>query len=265
MKKTLAQWRADDHSYYKEAQIPFELNDRNGHIKPAELTRLFMEIAGDDFGERGLSHSYMLAHGYYFILTRSRLHICTDVPDETRVVLRTWPYKAKSLQVFRAYEMRDEQGTLLACGASIFMIIGPDGKPIRMKDFPFLDWADAVCEEVPDYEPKGRIRAHGEVARLGTVHARFNDLDRNGHVNNARYFAYAQDMLPDNLRDCHIADCVIGYDAETKVDDDLHICCDAEALRDGVLVPDEEGWVTLYGRNSEEAPSFGCRFRFAEK
>lgn len=264
MKKTLAQWRADDYSYYKEAQTPFELNDRNGHVKPAELTRLFMKIAGDDFGERGLSHSYMLARGYYFILTRSQLHICADVPDETHVLLRTWPYKAKSMQVFRGYEMRNDAGEMLAYGSSIFMIIGPDGKPIRMKDFPFLAWEDAVCPDVPGCEPKGRIRPHGDVARLGTVHARFNDLDRNGHVNNARYFAYAQDMLPANVRDRWITDCVIGYDAETKVDDDLHICCDATALHDGALQSDDEGWVSLYGCDADDKLAFGCRFRFAE-
>jgi medium-chain acyl-[acyl-carrier-protein] hydrolase len=264
MKKTLAQWRADDHSYYKEAQTPFELNDRNGHIKPAELTRLFMEIAGDDFGERGLSHSYMLERGYYFILTRSKLHILADVPDETHVLLRTWPYKARSMQVFRAYEMRDADGKLLACGSSVFMIIGPDGKPIRMKDFPFLDWADVVCEDVPADQFKGRIRPHGDVVRLGTVHARFNDLDRNGHVNNARYFAYAQDALPEIMRNRWIADCSIEYDLETKVDQDLHVCTDATAMADGRLQLDDDGWVTLYGRNADDEPSFGCRFKFAD-
>lgn len=262
MQETFRRWRADDNSFYVETTLPFAANDRNGHMKPAEIFRLFMELAGDDFAERGLSHKYMLDRGYYFILTRSQVHVFKDLPDTARVTVRTWPYKAKSLQVFRAYEMRDTSGQVAAAGSGIFMIIGPEGKPIRMADFPFLGWEEAVCPQPVDYEPKGRIRVRGPLFDLGTVQAAFNDLDRNGHVNNARYVSYAQNCLPVELQNRWITDIVIGYDAETLEGADLHIRCDPAAVVDGRLAPDADGWVSVYGQNGAGQPSFGCRFRF---
>lgn len=264
MEETFKRWRAEDRSYYVETTLPFAANDRNGHLKPAEVFRLFMEIAGDDFGERGLSHKYMMDRGYYFILTRAYVHFSADIPDTAHITLRTWPYKTRSLQVFRGYEMRDKAGALVASGSGVFMIIGPEGKPIRMSDFPFLSWEDAFCDAAAEYESKGRIRAKSDLAELGTLRASFNDLDRNGHVNNARYLAYAQDCLPIELQNRAITDAVIVYDAETREGADLHVRCDASALADGRLQPDGQGWVSLYGQNEKDEPSFGCRFRFGD-
>lgn len=264
MEETFKRWRAEDRSFYVETTLPFAANDRNGHLKPAEVFRLFMEIAGDDFGERGLSHKYMMDRGYYFILTRAQVHFASDIPDTAHVTLRTWPYKTRSLQVYRGYEMRDADGALVACGTGVFMIIGPEGKPIRMSDFPFLSWDDVFCDAPVEYESKGRIRAKGDLAELGTVRASFNDLDRNGHVNNARYLAYAQDCLPVELQNRHITDVAIVYDAETREGADLHVRCDASACANGRLQPGEDGWVSVYGQGENGEPSFGCRFRFAD-
>lgn len=263
MNRTFTQWRADDRSFFSEQTVPFAFNDRNGHIKLAELSRLFMELAGDDFAERSLSHRYMLERGYHFILTRSCVHIYRDIEDTAPVLLRTWPYKARSLQVYRGYEMRDAQGDPIAFGSGIFMIIGPEGKSIRMSDFPFVKWEDALCDEPASFEPKKRIRTKEDTVCLHTVRATFNDLDRNGHVNNARYVAYAQDSLPAAQQDAWITDLEFSYDQETMLGQDLHICCNERSYSEDAVRVDEDGWVRLFGRTAAGQPSFGCMLRFS--
>ncbi|MGI6590691.1 MAG: acyl-[acyl-carrier-protein] thioesterase [Eggerthellaceae bacterium] len=263
MRQTFNQWRADDRSFLEETTIPFALNDRNGHIKPAELSRLFMDLAGDDFGERSLSHRYMKERGHYFILTRSAVHIYRDVPDTARVMLRTWPYKIRSLQVYRGYEMRGAEGDMIAAGSGIFLVIGPEGTPIRMNDFPFVKWEDVVCEDAPAVEPKRRIRTREETVCLRTVRATFNDLDSNGHVNNARYVAYAQDSLPEPQQNGWITDMEISYDQETKIGQELQVRCNARSLTSDAVVADDDGWVRLFGTTEAGDPSFGCMFKFA--
>lgn len=258
MEEELRRWRSADKVYQEQMRIDYDMLDCNGHIKARDLLNLFSIVASNDFTELGLSYRTMRDKGFYFVITRASARVIRDPLDNELLTLRTWPYKVKGMQVERGYELVDQTGEVVVAGRELFVIIdASNAHPIRIADFPLLDWY--VVDHNPACGDCERIRLAECSEHLAFVRATFCDLDANRHVNNANYPRYVYDNLPEDMQNRRWHDLMVGFDSETKVGENLDLLLTAD---DGDYYGGE--WVKVVARKGDGRPSFGCAFRFDE-
>lgn len=133
-----------------------------------------------DIGPDGMNRRY-----YFWIITKTRIHINRMPEMMDDVVLRTWIQAPERICCERDYSisMNDE---VLAYGRSIWAVISRDtGKLVPMKGlYPELDF----CVAPPDDKAFLRLGKKFDGAEeIGSYTIRSIDIDLGGHMNNVNY------------------------------------------------------------------------------
>ncbi len=133
-----------------------------------------------DIGPDGMNR-----RNYFWIITKTRIHINRMPEMMDDVVLRTWIQAPERISCERDYSisMNDE---VLAYGRSIWAVISRDtGKLVPMKGlYPELDF----CVAPPDDKAFLRLGKKFEGAEeIGSYTIRSIDIDLGGHMNNVNY------------------------------------------------------------------------------
>lgn len=181
-----------------EHELP--LNVRYGEVGHDGRTLLsalgnwLQEAAGQSADKLGFGERALADMGVTWILTRLVLRIQALPAAGTAVRVRTWPSRLDHL-AYRGYELYDDSGALLVTGGSAWTVM--DLAARRLCPFPSGLLA-AYPAQAPACEPftartLPRLREH---ACKAPVLVRRDDLDINGHVNNARYLPWLLECLP---------------------------------------------------------------------
>ncbi len=176
------------------------LNVRYGEVGPDGLAQLsalanwLQEAAGQSADTLGFGERKMTALGIGWILTRLvlRLHRLPGAGES--IAVRTWPSHHDHL-AHRGYEVVDSAGNTLVTGASAWIVMEMATR--HMEGFP-----PALQELYPTNPPECEAFTTRTLPRLqnalysAPILARRDDLDLNGHVNNARYLPWLLECLP---------------------------------------------------------------------
>lgn len=169
--------------------------DRTGRLHVAAAFNYFQEIAGNHAEYLGVGKDALEKTGHAWVL--SRMTAIIDRRPQWGEVLqaRTWPRGTDRLFAVRDYELVDSQNKIVGRGRSGWVVLDTcKMRPVRPQ---FL------TDTIPAHEDM-RALSHG-IASLkafenlrpaGSRIASYSDIDYNGHVNNARYIQWMQDVLP---------------------------------------------------------------------
>lgn len=185
-----------------EQQLIYELplNVRYGEVGHDGRTLLsalgnwLQEAAGQSADRLGFGEQALADMGVTWILTRLVLRIRALPPAGTAVRVRTWPSRLDHL-AYRGYEVYDTAGALLVAGGSAWAVM--DLGTRRLCPFP-----PGLLAAYPPSTPGCEAFTGRTLPRLRTavcaapIVARRDDLDINGHVNNARYLPWLLECLP---------------------------------------------------------------------
>jgi len=111
----------------------------------------------------------------------------------------TWAYGFEHFLGHRNFLMSDENGKVLACADSVWVLVNTDtGRP-AVKTGKFTE-AYSVEPKYEDmvYESR-KIKAAQSFEKLESFKVPKSCLDTNNHVNNAYYIQMAQEYLPDDF------------------------------------------------------------------
>jgi acyl-ACP thioesterase len=174
--------------------------DRNNRLSPASLFNYFQEVAGNHATELGVGKDALLRGNQAWILSRMTTLLYRRPGWGETITVRTWPRGTEKLFAIRDYDIIDGLGSTIAQGRSAWLLVDVEKlRPLRPQsltenlptntDMPALtDGARALTERP-------------ELKAAGTRTAAYSDIDYNGHVNNARYIQWIQDMLDEAVLD----------------------------------------------------------------
>ena len=206
----------------------------------------FQEIAGNHAQELGVGRKDMFDAGQAWILSRMSAVLDRRPGWGSEVRVRTWPRGTSRLFAIRDYEMRVETGEVFARGRSGWLVVDTTTlRPRRPENLA----AGLPKNEGMDALPDGAqgLSERKDLIEVGRRSAAYSDIDYNGHVNNARYVQWIQDVLP--IEELEAADCLrldINYLGEVRPGSTVKI---AAGRIDG-------GWA-LEGRHEDgDAPAF---------
>lgn len=160
-------------------------------------------------------------------------HLCE------RIVIGTAPYEFKGFVGYRNFEMKTQEGEVLAYANSIWSLMdltkmAPAKPTDKMLEGYVLE------EKYPmEYAPrKIRVPENGE--RMDPFAVKAHHLDTNNHVNNGQYVRMAMDYIP---KEFSVRQLRVEYKSQAVLGDEIHpvLAADPEAGLYTVSLNKEDG------------------------
>ena len=225
--------------------------DRYGRLKHSELLVLLSDAATEDYNRRGLPYGVLAESGVVFLASKIAIRFFADIKGDSIITIKTWESSISGARFNRFYEIDDEDGNALAQAKAVWLAVNPNTRKIlRPSAYPYPELIN-LCDKEVDCMECGKVKLPENPIDLGSRKTLFNDIDVNGHVNNTRYIAFAEDCLPSKFETQYISDIRINFVNEAKLGDTMHFI--------GGYV-EEERRVAVIGKNDEGVTSFECEF-----
>ena len=183
--------------FQKSFTIPTFATDRFDRLKCSYLLGLAQEVAGE--------HSALLKADFahtqlYWVITRQQVQITRLPASGETITLETWPMPTTRVAYPRSTIAYDQQGNELFRSISLWVLMDPESRAM------VLPGKSGVLVEgtlrgnelaVPGSLPPGKLQNSSN----RTV--RYTELDVNGHMNNARYLDWMDDLLTADFHQNH--------------------------------------------------------------
>lgn len=186
--------------------------DRFGRLKASALLSMLQEAAGRQCVELDLSWEKLAQKNMFWAVTRQHIQITRLPKSGSTVTIETWPGTTSRVAYPRSSVGYDENGNELFRAISLWVLM--DLKERKM----ILPRSSGIS--LTGISREGELAIPGSLAPVKLAgHAqrtvRFSELDRNGHMNNARYLDWMADLLPSSFhRDHPLAEFTVSYLSE---------------------------------------------------
>ena len=173
--------------------------DRKDTLRLLTLLNLFQDIADDSANEIGIGYDYLRTVGKAWILIAMNVEIDRMPHLQEEITLKSWPSDMSALYTEREFEVWSADGQRIIRACSQWIVIDFESRrPVHLKEW------------LPEYEPiHEKVILEGRFPKLPAVErddyteqflVRYDDIDRNNHVNNAIYPLWASESLQPEFR-----------------------------------------------------------------
>ncbi|MDR0598279.1 MAG: acyl-ACP thioesterase [Treponema sp.] len=229
--------------------VGFAAVDESGALTMAAAFDYFQEAAIRHAENLGVGREPMSALGQGWVLSRLSVLLRRRPRQAEQLTVRTWPRGWERLFAIRDFDIQDETGTPVALARSCWLIVDMEKRrPLRpqtaMEKLPLNEGLDALADGGQGLD------APAEPEKAGERAAAYSDIDFNGHMNNARYVQWIQDILePGALALAKTMRLDINYLREVKLGETLELWKARIPPRNGSL----GGGAAVEGRRGGQA------------
>ena len=180
--------------YYRES---FTLKSTDcdcfGRLKPVALLGFLQEVAGAHCKDTPASWETLAQQNLFFAITRQRIQITRLPMAGETITLETWPGITSRVAYPRSTVAWDAEGNELFRAISLWVLMDISNRSMVLPGKSGVNLSGSVRGgELPVPASIGPMA----LQHTATRQVRFSELDRNGHMNNARYMEWVQDLLP---------------------------------------------------------------------
>ena len=171
-----------------------------GRCKPSELLRFAQAAAEAHCRELGADWETMAAKNYFWAVIRQKMEITRLPQAGETITVKTWPMPTTRVAYPRATEGFDEAGNSLFKIISIWVIMDVHSRTMVLPGKSGVEVAGTSFGtelKAPGGLPAGTFQT--QTLRKVTP----EDLDRNGHMNNARYLDWLWDLRSQEYHKTH--------------------------------------------------------------
>ena len=159
--------------------------------KPSAVLQYFQDLATSHANLLGIGYIDMLRRGELWVLSRLSYRVCEYPKIGDEITVTTYPKKPRIVDVNRDYYVTGNDGKVLISGTSKWCVIGKDDRAIK-KCRDLFAFDDSVFRPDDPFEGgnigiKSLDKLGAKVVPCGEFCVHITDLDRNFHMNNARY------------------------------------------------------------------------------
>lgn len=179
-----------------------------GHA--SQLLRIMQDIAGDDADRRGGGMDALAEKNCAWVLVKLRIDIRRMPRPGEEIEICTWPGKSRLAVYPRSYEIKDAAGQVIVSGLSTWVIMDMDSRSLINGESRGIAIAG---EEEGIVRPQRKVsvpEGGSEYALTPTA----DQIDRNGHMNNAAYLDAVEPMLPEEFRGRELRSIAVDYEHE---------------------------------------------------
>ncbi len=211
-------------TYQETFRVRYSEGDRHGRLKLRTFFDYAQEVAGSHATALGCGLEALLARRQAWVLSRIRVRFHQYPSIGELVTMKTWPSGFDHLFARREFELVNADGALLVEATSFWLFL--DTEHMRI-----LNAVKEIGELMPD---NSALPVHfAEVGKLATPTAgdlaefpiRETQIDLNGHLNNAEYAAFIQDMLGEGSRPAELQ---VNYQKSVPPQSRLAVTCERD-------------------------------------
>lgn len=187
--------------YQQEFHINDSAVDCFGRLTPSMLLFYVQEVAGIHATTLGAGFDALAVKNLFWAILRTHVQITRMPCSGETIRLETWPMPTSRVAYPRSVVAYDAAGNEVFRAISLWCLMDTETRSM------VLPGKSGVMVE-------GTLRGN-ELAIPGSLAVKtlesetsrqvlFSDLDRNGHMNNTRYFQWVSDLLPAQFHRCHV-------------------------------------------------------------
>ena len=207
--------------YVQNFQINDAAVDRYGRLKPSMILFYAQEIAGKHCDLLSLDYDSLAQRRMFWAVTRHRVQV-TRMPMRGETIrVETWPMPTTKVAFPRSVVAYDEKGQEVFRAISVWVLMNLDTRAMILPSRSGVQ---------VDGTPLGsELAIPGALVPKPMSHSmdrvvRYTDLDRNGHMNNTRYFDWMDDLLPSEFHEAHpFREFTICYHTEALEGDTVNL------------------------------------------
>lgn len=195
--------------------------DQYMQVKPYSIFNLFQEVATEHAGLLNVDYYNLKRNNKAWILLRSKYQIIHPLHESQKLIVETWPLEPKRIEYNREYRIVDDQSNILVKGTSKWCVIDTKTKIISREPIIFNgnyyhenNFEDDLLK-IPNIIINPNDFVYQHIVRQ-------SELDRNNHMNNAKYSDLVLNAL--NLQKNEIIeDMEINFLNEVKLSDAIDL------------------------------------------
>ena len=205
-----------------------------GYLKPSVVLHFAQEAAGGHCLQLNVDWDTLAKKNMFWALIRTKVQI-TRLPREGETItVETWPMPTTRVAYPRAVVALDENGNELFRSVSLWVLMDSQTREMILPGKSGV-LVEGILRGTELDAPKAL--APKTLAHTMQRPVRFNDLDKNGHMNNTRYLDWVTDLLPsDFYRQHKVQQIVLCYNQEALENQLLELAW--QVGEDGTLLVD---------------------------
>jgi medium-chain acyl-[acyl-carrier-protein] hydrolase len=165
------------------------MTDKQHQLTLFSLANCLQEVAGNHADSHDLGWAGMQAKNMFWVLNRLKISSLRQVTGGEQISVRTWLSEIRPFS-HRHFEVLDVNGSVVAIAYAIWIPIDAESRKPKRVEFgnvPLLKKEDGWIE------PEKLRELEANWRRCADRPIYYSDLDRLGHVNNAKYISWICD------------------------------------------------------------------------
>ncbi|MCR4804723.1 MAG: hypothetical protein K5981_03630 [Clostridia bacterium] len=187
-------------------------------LRTSQLLQLLQTASIRHTEELGMGREKTLDKGLLWVVTRMHAEVDRMPVYDERIVIRTWPGETMHMLFPRYYEIASEDGQPLLRASAVWSLMD-----VRTRTAVFPEeWGVSIDgeeqgSELPWLNP---LRA-ADTPEESVFRVPYSFTDINGHLNNARYFDLAEDLIPAASAGKSLRAFTAEYNREVRLGEEL--------------------------------------------
>lgn len=175
--------------------------DAFGRVDARAVLRRFQDVAGHHFDALQQGMDAAAAHGCFWATARTALDVTLPPPTGRALVLDTWPGRQAHGIFLRHYVLSDGEGTTYLRGLSAWVLMDMASRTLTAD----RDWIahPGGISRPGELSAVQRFRIPAELPEKAVRTVRSDETDANGHMNNAEYCRWGEELLPPDFAAAH--------------------------------------------------------------
>lgn len=207
--------------YRRQFTVDSFSTDPFGRLRRSMILRYAQQVAGDHCDLLSLNYEALAEKGLFWAVVRNRIQV-TRLPRQGQTVtLETWPMPTTRTAYPRATVAYDEQGQELFRSVSLWVLMDRNSRTMVLPGKSGVE-VPGTLRGTELATPRSLSLKDLELCQHRKVC--FSDLDLNGHMNNARYLDWIEDLLPSHFhRDNQPMELSLCYINEAREADEMDL------------------------------------------
>lgn len=210
----------------RQFSVAIDELDMYDRLKISAIMQYFQDMAAAHAEIIGVGYEHMRSKNLMWVLSRLKAEIKRFPRFDEKISALTYPKKPGLADADRDYYIYGEDGETIITGTSKWCVLDIESRRIK-RCAPLFAFTDNR------FMPKDSVRGgcppipatEGEFSVVESDRVRYTDMDRNGHMNNARYGDIIMDAFPpEKLNASRYKGFEINFMSEIMQGDEYILC-----------------------------------------
>lgn len=240
--------------YSERYRVPFYESDAFQNIKISGMLAEALQMSGVQSNLLGRSDVWLAEQfNYFWAVIEHEIDIVRLPKFNEEIIIETEATSYNKFFCYRNFWFKDLEGNVLVTSKSTWVLMDRETRKVERVD-------DEIVSPYESEKVSRIVRPHQfikkselENAKESSYTVRFSHLDMNGHVNNAKYYDWASDMLDLDFHRIHQPEKIfIKYNREVRYGEAVVATISQADLVTRFSINDDSAQIEIHWRKIEK-------------